>query len=137
MGIKEIAAKVAEAHPELGSAKVNKVLRTALEMLGAELANAADGVVKLAPLGSFHVSTKPAKGEEGGDAKRRVTFKPVKQKDEGAAPAKAAKKAGKQAAGKQANPERQAQRAEKKAAREAGRAEKKATRQATKAPKAA
>lgn len=135
MGIKELAAKVAAAHPELPAGQINKVLRTALTELGAELAAAADGAVKLAPLGSFHISTKPAKGEEGGEAKRRVTVKLAAAKD---GDAKAAKQADKQA-GKQAGavkPERAEKQAEK-AARQAGRVEKKATRQAGKASKAA
>jgi nucleoid DNA-binding protein len=127
MGIKELAAKVAAAHPEIAAAQINKVLRTALGALSAELDSAADGALKLAPLGSFHVSTKPAKGEEGGEPKRRVTLKLAKARDPEAKAARAANKPG--------GADRVAERAEKKAARQAGKAVKQATRQASKAAK--
>ncbi|MBQ0929160.1 hypothetical protein [Ideonella alba] len=126
MGIKELAAKVAAAHPEIAAPQINKVLRTALTALSEELGSAPDGAVKMAPLGNFQVVTKPAKGEEGGEAKRRVVLKLAKAKD---AEAKAERAAGKKTVG----PERIAARAEKKAARQAG----KGAKQATKAAKPA
>lgn len=123
MGIKELAAKVAAAHPEIAAPQINKVLRTALTALSEELGAAADGPVKMAPLGNFQIMTKPAKGEEGGEAKRRVILKLAKVKD---AEAKAER------GGKKVGAERSADRAEKKAARQAGKATKQATKQATK-----
>ncbi|MBQ0959942.1 hypothetical protein KAK06_13395 [Ideonella sp. 4Y11] len=122
MGIKELAAKVAAAHPEIAAPQINKVLRTALTALAEELGSAADGPLKLSPLGNFQVMTKPVKGEEGGESKRRIILKLAKAKD---AESKA-ERSGKKAPGA----ERSAARAEKKAARQAGKA---ATKAATKA----
>ena len=130
MGIKELAAKVAAAHPEIAAPQINKVLRTALTALSEELETAADGPVKMAPLGNFQVMTKAAKDEEGGEAKRRIILKLAKAKD---AEAKANRAATKKAGGA----DRGAERAEKKAAREAGKATKLATRAAAKAAKPA
>ncbi|MBN8285751.1 HU family DNA-binding protein [Zoogloea sp.] len=129
MGIKELAAKVAAAHPEIAAAQINKVLRTALGALSAELDSAADGAVKLAPLGNFHVSTKPAKGEEGGAPKRRIMLKLSAAKDPQVKAARAGQRPG--------GPEREAERAEKKAARQADKAVKQANRRAGKANKPA
>ena len=125
MGIKELAAKVAAAHPEIAAPQINKVLRTALTALAEELETAADGPVKMAPLGNFQVATKPAKGEEAAGPKRRILLKLVKAKDAEAMAARAAKKS--------ANPDRSAARAEKKATRQAGKVAKKATKAAAKA----
>jgi hypothetical protein len=130
MGIKELAAKVAAAHPEIAAPQINKVLRTALTALSEELETAGDGPVKMAPLGNFQVMTK-AKGDEGGEAKRRIVLKLAKAKD---AETKANRATAKKAGG---GADRSAERAEKKAAREAGKATKQATRAAAKAAKPA
>lgn len=121
MGIKELAAKVAAAHPEIAAPQINKVLRTALTALSEELETAPEGPLKMAPLGNFQVISKPAKGEEGGELKRRIVLKLAKTKDAEAKADRAARKASGGISG---------DRAAKKAARVATRATKQATRAA-------
>ena len=123
MGIKELAAKVAEAHPELSGNKAAQVLRTALGLIAEELGAAADGTVKMAPLGTFHISTKPGEGE-GAEAKRKVLLRTAK-KD---ADAKAAAKAARAEKGEKGAKPDAAEREAKRASRVAGKAERKATK---------
>lgn len=135
MGIKELAAKVAAAHPELTTNKAAAVLRTVFEAVKQELATSGDGTVKYPALGHFVVSTKPAKGDEGaaadGDSKRKIHLKLAKDKPEAAG--KAAQKTAKRAGAVQ---QREAKRAEKKAERATGKAARKAAKPAKPAPKA-
>jgi nucleoid DNA-binding protein len=116
MGIKELAAKVAEAHAGTTEAQATKILRTALEALREQLATAGDGTIKLPPLGHFKVADKPTKKSPEGEAVRRIAFHLAEPKAAGEA--------------KSTDPAKVAQRAEKKAARKTEKAAKPA-----KAPK--
>lgn len=131
MGIKELAAKVAEAHPELTGNKAAQVVRTVFGLISAELGSAADGAVKMSPLGSFHIATKPGEGE-GAEPKRRIVLRLSKAKDEKEdKPAKT---------GKATPEEREAKRATRvavKADKKAGKDDKKAARKTAKAASAA
>src|SRR5664279_2770432 len=64
MGIKELAAKVVAAHPELSTGKATGILRTALEALHQELSASTEKLVKLAPLGHFKLVEKSKEGKD-------------------------------------------------------------------------
>lgn len=113
MGIKELAAKVAEQHSQLSVAQATAVLRTALTAMREELEATAEGSVRMAPLGHFKVSSKEGKGEDAA-AKRKISLRLAGERDE--------------AAGAELTPERQAKRAEKQAEREVLKAERSAKR---------
>jgi nucleoid DNA-binding protein len=122
MGIKELAAQVAAAHPDIAANQINAVLRTALKAIRDELSSTTEKSVKMAPLGNFTVVDKPAEadGEGDGDSKRKVHLRLAKERT-----------AEEKAANVADNPERAA----KRATREASKAERQATRKAGKAEK--
>lgn len=124
MGIKELAAQVAAAHPDIAANQINAVLRTALKAMRDELANTTEKSVKMAPLGNFTVVDKPTEGETDadGDSKRKVHLRLAKEKT-----------AEEKAASVADNPERAA----KRATREAGKEQRQAERKAGKPEKAA
>jgi hypothetical protein len=125
MGIKELAATVAAAHPDVPANQINGVLRTALKAIRDELASTAEKTVKMAPLGNFTVVDKPVEGEADADgdsdSKRKVHLRLAKEKT-----------AEERAASLADNPERAA----KRATREATKADRQAERKAGKPEKA-
>jgi hypothetical protein len=79
MNIKELAATLGAAHPNLPIKAIESVLRGGFNALRKELEASPAGLVKCAPLGAFKVVEKAAAPADGDvaatEAKRRIMLR--------------------------------------------------------------
>ena len=124
MNIKELAATLAAAHPDVSPKSITALLTAAFDSVRKELVSTEDERIKCMPLGVFKIVTKKAKGAEdkpaeaGAASTRRFMLRLPNEKPD--KPAKvAAKVAAKADKGAKKGPEQEAKIAERKAARKA------------------
>ena len=102
MNIKELAATLAVAHPDVSTKTIEALLTAAFSSVKEELSASSDEMVKCLPLGTFKIVTKPAKGSadkaaaEGSGPTRRYLLRMAKAKAD--KPAKTAPKSAEQEA---------------------------------------
>jgi nucleoid DNA-binding protein len=96
MNIKELAATLAVAHPDVSTKTIEALLTAAFSSVKEELSASSEEQVKCLPLGVFKIITKPAKGTAdkpaAADASPTRRFMLRLAKDKGDKPAKAAPK---------------------------------------------